>query len=237
MQELFPAYMCGAEKRGENTGREAWALGANRALPNSSYQLISLRGELKADLVECSTPEGQRSAVTRLGLLRTKLLKKLLLIWVCCCEGLRVSRTHGNSGCAVGRAGQALPGQAGLGLTGSGFAQGALDPGRSAQSPLRPLPWHSGGQRVGMGHVGSCHGSPGCRRERPGRLSEPWDGKQTVCIGLLRKAGLPRYSGRQNHRAWYCAHLSSPNTQRTSPYQEQFRDIRLSDKWLGFLRN
>lgn len=69
-------YVFGAEKRGENTRREAWALGANGALPNSSYQLISLPGELKADLVECSTPEGQRSVVTQQGLLWTKLFKK-----------------------------------------------------------------------------------------------------------------------------------------------------------------
>lgn len=76
MQELFPTYTCSTEKRGENTGREAWVLGANGALPNSSYQQISLPGELKADSAQCSTPEGQRSAVTRQGLLWTKLLKK-----------------------------------------------------------------------------------------------------------------------------------------------------------------
>lgn len=37
-------YMCSTDKRGENTGREAWALGAESALPNCSYQLISLPG-------------------------------------------------------------------------------------------------------------------------------------------------------------------------------------------------
>lgn len=71
MQELYPACMCSDERHENTGGREAWALEANRALPNSSYQLISLTGELEADLVECSTPEGQRSAVTRQGLLRT----------------------------------------------------------------------------------------------------------------------------------------------------------------------
>lgn len=108
----FPCTCAALRKRGENTGREPWALranqalGANQALPNSSYQLISLPGKLKADLVVCNTPEGQRSAVTRQELLQTKLLKKnLVLTWVWCCRGLRVSCR--NSGGAVAGAGQA----------------------------------------------------------------------------------------------------------------------------------
>lgn len=90
-------------------------------------------------------------------------------------------------------AGQALPGQAGLWPAGSCFTLGALDPGTEpAASSALAL-----GVRGGMGHIGSCHGSPGCQVGRPGRLSEPRDGKQTVCIELLRKAGLSWYSGRQ----------------------------------------
>lgn len=137
----------------------------------------------------------------------------------------------------MARAGQGLLGQAGLWLVGFHFAQGALDAGRRAQSPLHPVLQHSQGRRADMGCLASCHSSPGCQLERPGRLSERQDGKQTVCIRLLRKAGLSRYSGRQNHRAQYGAPLSSPHMQHTSPYREQFRDIRLPDKWLGFLRD
>lgn len=77
-----------------------------------------------------------------------------------------------------GRSWAGLAGQAGL-----RFAQGALEPGRRARTLLHRPPWHLGEQKAG---IQSCYSSPGCQLERPGRLSEPQDGKQTVCIGLLR---------------------------------------------------
>lgn len=135
--------MCSAEKRGENTGRETWALGANCALPNSSYQLISLLGELKADSVEWSAPEEQRSAVTRQGLLQTKLLKKLALTRVCCCAGLRVSRTwklglcDGQSWAGFARAGRAVADRLLLRPGCPGSRQEGTEPAASAAPALR----------------------------------------------------------------------------------------------------
>lgn len=186
--------------------------------------------------MEHSTAEGQRSAVTRLGLLQRKPFKKAvapLRSWLQRAESFQdVWKFRWCGGTSW--AGSA--GQAGLWPTGSCFAQGALDPGRRTWNALCPLFWHSEGQRAGRGCVGNCRGSLGCRLERPGRLSELRDGKQTVCIGLLRKAGLSRYSGQQSLRVWYCVPLSSPNMQHTSPHREWFRDIRLPAKGLGFLQ-
>lgn len=135
----FSCTCAALRKRGENTGREPWALRANQALPNSSYQLISLLGKLKADLVVCNTPEGQRSAVTRQGLLQTKLKKNSgahLGLVLQRAESFQDVQELGRRG---GRSWAGFAGQAGL-----RFAQGALGPGGRARTLLHPPPWHSG---------------------------------------------------------------------------------------------
>lgn len=189
--------------------------------------------EIKADSVGHSTPEGQRSAVTGLGLLQRKPLKKApapLRLW------LRRAEFPGAVGiqavwwcelgwfCWAGRAvanGLCSPRVPWIPAGGHGKLSSpipALRGAKSRQGMHGELPWLS---RLSARETREVIGA---------------SGKQTVCTGLLGRAGLSRDSGQQSLRAWHCVLLSSPNTQHTPPYRERFRDIRLSAEGLGFLR-
>lgn len=115
----------------------------------------------------------------------------------------------GNWGCVVVRAGQALLGRPGCGQRAPAWPRVLWIPAGGQGMLCSPYSGTQEGQRAGRGCVGSCRGSPGWQLERPGRLSELWDRKQTVWIGLLRTAGLSRCSGQQSLQAWivYFCHL------------------------------
>lgn len=160
-------YMCSPDKRGGNTGREAWALGASP----SKLQLSANQppGKLKLDSVEHSTPEGQRSAVTRLGLLQRKPSKKApapLPLWLRRAESSQVVWKFRLCG-GTSWAGSA--GQAGLWPAGSCWPRVPWIPAGAHGFSVPPF-WHSEGQRAGRGCAGSCRGSPSCQLEEPGRL-------------------------------------------------------------------
>lgn len=92
--------MCGAEKRGENTGRER-GLGTWSKQDRSKQQLSANqppRG-IKSRLGGAQHSRGAKISCHTTGVALDKTLRKeLALTWVCCCEGLRVSRARGKSG-------------------------------------------------------------------------------------------------------------------------------------------
>lgn len=166
-RNYFLCYMCSPDKRGGNTGREAWALGASP----SKLQLSANQppGKLKLDSVEHSTPEGQRSAVTRLGLLQRKPSKKApapLPLWLRRAESSQVVWKFRLCG-GTSWAGSA--GQAGLWPAGSCWPRVPWILAGAHGFSVPPF-WHSEGQRAGRGCAGSCRGSPSCPLEKPVRL-------------------------------------------------------------------
>lgn len=167
--------------------------------------------------MEHCPPEGQRSALTGLGLFQRKPLKKALAplrLWLRKAESFQDVWKLGLCG-STSWAGSA--GQARLWPTGSCLAQGALDPGRRTGNAVFPLFRHSRGAKSRQG----------MRRELPwlsrlparetweviGALGQkansldwaPEDGWAVSVFGTAKSPGLD------------CVLLSSPNMQHTSP--------------------
>lgn len=171
-------------------------LGQRKPFQTAAISSSASQGDSRQTWYRVQLQRGKDQLSHHRGCLRLNPEKTLVLIGVCCSEGLRVPRACGSLGCVVA--------EAELQLLGSCFTR--CGAGRRAESPPHPLLR----QRAGMRRVERCHSSPGCQAESPARLSEAWDGKQTVCIRLLR-LGCLGVRG-----AWHCAPLSSPNAQCTS---------------------